>query len=74
MLNRSRLWRRAAMVLWLAAASAQFSGCALVPKAVPLTEQAAPQPFTLASNQGPLSSSDALARGPLVVLFYRGHF
>ncbi len=50
------------------------SGCALHPKAPPLAAQSALATFSVHSSQGQLSAADALQNGPLVVLFYRGHW
>ena len=50
------------------------SGCALHPKSPPLAAQSALATFSVHSSQGQLSAADALQNGPLVVLFYRGHW
>lgn len=49
-------------------------GCRLSPKAVPATEQALITPFVAESTLGRLDSAAALAQGPLVLIFYRGHW
>ena len=53
--------------LWLA-------GCRLHATGPALAEAARPASFTLPSTSGTLDSAAALAQGPLVLIFYRGHW
>lgn len=61
-----------ALAAGLAVVSA--GGCQLRAVTPALPENATPPPFTLASTGGTLDSAAALAKGPLVLIFYRGHW
>lgn len=49
-------------------------GCRLATVGSPLATQTAAPAATLESTLGPLSTQSALAQGPLVLVFYRGHW
>lgn len=50
------------------------AACHLTPKAPPLLAAATAPQFAVESTLGPQSSQAALARGPLLLVFYRGHW
>lgn len=67
--------------LWLASAGGLgtaglvgLAGCRLHATGPALAEAARPASFTLPSTSGTLDSAAALAQGPLVLIFYRGHW
>lgn len=64
-----RVLAGAALLLLMVLAS-----CRLTPTGSPLSAQAMAPPMVLASTLGQLNSQSALASGPLVLVFYRGHF
>jgi hypothetical protein len=51
-----------------------LAACHLTPVGSPLTAQATAPEVALDSTLGPLRSPQALAGGPLVLVFYRGHW
>lgn len=51
-----------------------LAGCHLRATGPALASTATPAPFTLASTQGRLDSAVAVEKGPLVLIFYRGHW
>jgi len=53
---------------------AAFSACRLTSTGSPLLAQATAPAMVLESTLGPLNSQSALAGGPLVLVFYRGHW
>jgi hypothetical protein len=62
--------RALALLLFALAAPA----CRLTPAATPLSLRTVAPPFSLPSTAGVLDSRAALAQGPLVLVFYRGHW
>jgi len=66
----------AAASLWslLAGTVVGSVGCRLTATGPALPVAARPAGFVLASTQGPLDSAAAVAQGPLVLIFYRGHW
>ncbi len=50
------------------------SACSLHPKSPPITTQMTVESFAVDTHLGKRSAEEALQQGPLVVLFYRGHF
>jgi hypothetical protein len=59
---------------WLLAALLFGVACRLAPAGRPLPTAATAPAFHLESTVGPLDVRAALAAGPLVLLFYRGHW
>lgn len=51
-----------------------LAGCMLHATGPTLETAATPASFTLPSTGGTLDSAAAVARGPLVLIFYRGHW
>lgn len=70
--------RRAGPSIWLIGLSlfvlTALSACRLHTTTPPLAAQAAAPAFTLDSTAGSLSAQSALSSGPLVLVFYRGHW
>lgn len=70
--------RRAGPSLWLLGLSlfvlTALSACRLHTTTPPLAAQAVTPAFTLDSTAGSLSAQSALSSGPLVLVFYRGHW
>lgn len=50
------------------------SACSLQPKSPPLSTRMTMASFSADSHLGRQSAEEALQKGPLVVLFYRGHW
>jgi len=50
------------------------SGCTLHPKIPPAATEIAMASFSVDTTQGKLAAQEALQSGPLVLLFYRGHW
>ena len=71
-------WSRIGAALRLGAlalvVATTLAACRLTTKTPPLLAQAAGPAFAIDSTLGPLSSQEALSRGPLVLIFYRGHW
>lgn len=65
--------RRAALMLGVGVLALGL-GCRVSPKGTPVAEQAVAVPFTAKSSLGELDLTAALGRGPLVLIFYRGHW
>ena len=75
--DRLRLMRLAHSISLLVCAAlltATLSACRLKTTGAPLALQAATPATLLDSTLGPQSSQSALAQGPLVLVFYRGHW
>ena len=72
---KAAMLRRSLVLGSLGAIGAGSGGCSVSTRG-PSAPQGAPAPsFTLQSHQGKEVSLDALAaRGPVVVVFYRGHW
>jgi hypothetical protein len=51
-----------------------LGACRLHTTTPPLAAQAAAPAFALASTAGPLDAQSTLAGGPLLLVFYRGHW
>ena len=51
-----------------------LAGCQLHAASPALPAAATPAAFTTGSTGGTLDSAAALAKGPLVLIFYRGHW
>lgn len=60
--------------LFVLTALTSLSACRLHTTTPPLAAQAAAPAFTLDSTAGSLSAQSALSSGPLVLVFYRGHW
>lgn len=58
----------------MTASLGSLAGCQLHAASPTLPTAATPPTFTVASTEGTLDSAAALAKGPLVLIFYRGHF
>ena len=71
-----RLRRRFPQVLCGLGVSLLLSGtaCSLQPKSPPLVTQMTVASFAVDTHLGTQSTEEALRKGPLVVLFYRGHW
>ncbi len=62
-------------LLLLAAALSVGAGCRLETKDTPVAAQRVAPDFTLAAHDGStVSLGDLLAKGPAIVVFYRGHW
>lgn len=70
---RRALPRRAVLALGLGVLALGL-GCRVSPRGTPMAEQAVAAPFTAKSSLGELDMTAALGRGPLVLIFYRGHW
>lgn len=51
-----------------------LAGCQLHAASPSLPAAATPAAFTVGSTEGGLDSAAALVKGPLVLIFYRGHW
>lgn len=70
---RRSLSRRAVLALGLGVLALGL-GCRVSPKGTPVAEQTVAVPLTAQSSLGELDMTAALDRGPLVFIFYRGHW
>ncbi len=68
--------RRAPQILCGLGLSLLLTGtaCSLQPKSPPLVTQMTVASFSVDTHLGSKSAEEALQKGPLVVLFYRGHW
>jgi hypothetical protein len=72
---RRSISRRAALALTFGLGALVLgAGCRVSPRGTPLAEQTVAAPFTAQSSLGELDAGAALGRGPLVLIFYRGHW
>lgn len=71
-----RVRRRIYQALWGLGLTVVLTGsaCSLQPKSLPLATQMTVASLAVDTHLGKQSADEALQKGPLVVLFYRGHF